>query len=185
MGAGVIDQLDILETPVPSAWSSPEDHATVERRVRLYLNALGVQDPHEIEVLLRRVIERVEFRARLGQLGEPLEVSIEETLRLLDRWLVDELGLDSDPDQISAARAAVLGGHVPGWTGRWSGLNKEPLAESIRAVRFRAVPERAPLTMEPSIIRLCCHHMLRRLLARIGRLLGLWGQRHSTLEVRP
>ena len=184
MGSGVNDRLDVLDVPAPAAWSTTEDRALVERRVRLYLHALGVPDPSEAEVLVQQVIERVEFRATLGQLGEPLEVAIEETHRLLDQWLVAELGLESDPDQISAARAAVLGGHVPGWTRRWAGLSEESLADSIRAVRFQAVPERAPLTMEPSLIRLCCHHMLRRLLARIGRLLGLWGQRRAASEVQ-
>jgi len=188
MGSGVndrLDVLDVLDAPAPAAWSTTEDRALVEQRVRLYLNALGVRDPHETEVLVCRVIERVEFRATLGQLGEPLEVAIEETHRLLDRWLVAELGLESDPDQISAARAAVLGGHLPGWTRRWAGLSQESLAESIRAVRFQAVPERAPLTMEPSPIRLCCHHLLRRLLVGIGRRLLIWGQHPTAPEVRP
>ncbi|WP_200157555.1 hypothetical protein [Allochromatium vinosum] len=185
MGSGVIDRLDVLDAPAPASWSTPEDHAVVDRRVRRYLNALGVQDPHETEVLVRRVIERVEFRATLGQLGEPLEVAIEETHRLLDRWLIAELGLDAEPDQLSAARAAVLGGHLPGWTRRWAGLSEVSLAESIRAVRFQAVPERAPLNMEPNPIRLCCHRLMRRLLARVGRWLGISGRRHAVPEVHP
>ncbi|BCU07701.1 hypothetical protein [Allochromatium tepidum] len=184
MGSGVNDRLDVLDAPAPAAWSTTEDRALVEQRVRLYLNALGVHDPHETEVLVRRVIERVEFRATLGQLGEPLEVAIEETHRLLDRWLVAELGLESDPDRISAARAAVLGGHVPGWTQRWAGLSEESLADSIRAVRFQAVPERAPLTMEPNPIRLCCHHLLRRFLARVGRWLWMRGRHSAATEVQ-
>lgn len=185
MGSGVSDRLDELDAPAPDAWSTPEDQAAVEQRVRRYLNALGVQDPHETDVLARRVIERVEFRAKLGQLGEPLETAIEEAHQLLDRWLIAELGPESDPDQISAARAAVLGGHVPGWTRRWAGLSVVSPAESIRARRFQAVPERAPLTMEPNPIRLCCHHLLRRLLVGIGRRLLIWGQHPSAPEVRP
>lgn len=183
MGSGMNDRLDELDAPAPSAWSTPEDYAAVDRRVRLYLNALGVQDAREAELLARQVIERVEFRATLGQLGEPLEVAIEETHRLLDRWLVAELGLDADPDQISAARAAVLGGHLPGWTRRWAGLSEVSLAESIRSVHFQAVPERSPLTMEPNPIQLCCHHLVRRLLARILRWLGIRGRRHAPTEV--
>jgi hypothetical protein len=183
MGSGMNDRLDELDAPAPSAWSTPEDHAVVDRRVRLYLHALGVYDPHECDVLARRVIERVEFRATLGQLGEPLEVAIEETHRLLDRWLVAELGLDAEPDRLSAARAAVLGGHLPGWTRRWAGLSEVSLAESIREVRFQAVPERAPLTMEPNPIQLCCHRLVRRLLARIGRWLGIRGRRNTSTEV--
>lgn len=185
MGSGVSDRLDVLDEPAPAAWSTTEDRAPVEQRVRLYLNALGVQDSQETEVLVRRVIERVEFRATLGQLGEPLEVAIEETHRLLDRWLVAELGLESDPDQISAARAAVLGGHVPGWTRRWASLSEDSLADSIRALRFLAVPDRAPLTMEPNPIRLCCHRLVRRLAARVLRWLGIRGRHHASAEVHP
>ena len=184
MGSGMNDRLDALETPAPPAWSSPEDHEALERRVRLYLNALGVHDRQESDVLVQQVLGRVEFRATLGQLGEPLEVAIEETHRLLDRWLVAELGLEAEPDQVAAARAAVLGGHLPGWTRRWAGLSEVSLADAIRSVRFQAVPERAPLTMEPSSIQLCCHRLARRLLARIGRWLGGRGRRHTSTEVR-
>ena len=184
MGSGVSDRLDELDAPAPAAWSTPEDHAAVDRRVRLYLNALGVQDPHETDVLACRVIERVEFRAKLGQLGEPLETAIEETHRLLDRWLIAELGLDAEPDRLSAARAAVLGGHLPGWTRRWAGLSEVSLAESIRAVRFQAVPERAPLAMEPNPIRLCCHRLVRRLPAWVGRRLGIRGRHSAATEVQ-
>ncbi|MTW20073.1 hypothetical protein [Allochromatium palmeri] len=173
MGAGVSDRLDALDAPVPAAWSVTDDRAAVEQRVRRYLNALGVHDPREIEGLTPQVLERVEFRATLGQLGEPLEVAIEETHRLLDRWLVTELGLEAEPDQISSARAAVLGGHLPGWTRRWAGLSEVSLAESMRRVHFQAVPERAPLTMDPNPIQLCCHRLVPRLLARIGRGLGI------------
>jgi hypothetical protein len=184
MGSGVSDRLDELNAPAPAAWSTPEDHAVVERRVRHYLSALGVQDADEAERLTRQVIERVEFRAKLGQLGEPLETAIEETHRLLDRWLIAELGLDAEPDRLSAARAAVLGGHLPGWTRRWAGLSEIPLAESIRAVRFQSVPEPAPLTMEPNPIQLCCHRLLPRLLARIGRWLGIRRPRRASAGVR-
>ncbi|MGQ9659113.1 MAG: hypothetical protein ACUVQI_03060 [Thermochromatium sp.] len=172
MGSGLDDRLDLLDAPVPAAWSTAEDRALVEQRVRCYLQALGVQDGHEIDLLVRRVIERVEYQSRLGQLGEPLEVAIEETHRLLDRWLVAELGLDSDPDRLSEARAAVLSGQIPGWSRRWAGLSMDSLAEPIRSVRLQAVPERAPLAMEPASIRLCCHGWIRALLARIGRWLG-------------
>lgn len=170
-------QLDELDAPGPPAWSASQDHAMVERRVRLYLNALGVRDPEELAVLTPQVLKRVEFRATVGQLGEPLEVAIEETHLLLDRWLVAELGLDGDPDTLSAARAAVLGGSLPGWTRRWAGLSDRSLAESIRTVRFQAVPERAPLSMEPNPIQLCGHHLVPRLLAGVGRWLGLGGKR--------
>lgn len=185
MGSGMNDRLDELDAPAPPAWSTPEDRARVEGRVKLYLNTLGVHDVHEAEVLTRQVIERVEFRAKLGQLGEPLETAIEETHRLLDRWLIAELGLDAEPDRLSAARAAVLGGHLPGWTRRWAGLSEMSLADSIRAVRFQAVPERAPLTMEPNPIQLCCHRLVRRLLVRVGRWLGIRDRRPASAEVHP
>lgn len=178
MGSGVGVSLAELDDALSLAGTLPFDRDGVEARVLVYLGALGVRRPRETSVLVEQVMKRVELRAALGQMGEPLEAAVEETHLLLDQWLVSELGLEGDPDALSAARAAVLGGDVPGWTARWAGLSSESLAGPIRAARVSAVPERAPLTMEPSPIQLCCHRAGLRLLARIGRLLGRRG-RHS------
>lgn len=156
------------------------DRRAVEERAGRYLRALGVRCDAESDVLLQRVIKRVELRAALGQLGDPLEAAVEEVHSLLDQWLVSELGLERDPDAFSAARAAILGGDVPGWTSRWAGLSNAPLAERIRAERVFAVPERAPLRMEPTRIELCCHRLGHRLLLRIARWLGWRGKRATT-----
>ncbi|SDX73569.1 hypothetical protein SAMN05421644_11147 [Allochromatium warmingii] len=172
MGSGITHPLDTLDAPVPPAWSTPEDQAAVEQRVRHYLHALGVVAGPEVEILVQQVLKRVELQATVAQLGEPLEIAIEETHRLLDRWLIAELGLEAEPDRLAAARAAVLGGHVPGWTQRWAGLSETPLTEVLQAARFQAVPERAPLTMEASAIDLCCHRLARRVLHGLGRLFG-------------
>lgn len=177
MGAGVKAALDVIEAVNPSDAYGPIDWALVEHRVRRYLRALGVRSGEEFAVLVPQVLKRVEFRAALGQIGEPLEAAIEETHLLLDQWLVTELGLDGDADALSAARAAVLGGDVAGWTARWAGLSSTSLALEIRAGRVASVPPLAPLEMAPSSIQLCCHRTFLRLLARLGRLLRLRGRR--------
>ncbi len=180
MGTGVIAEpaeVDGAQQPWGNSyqWPQPFDRPGVERRIIGYLHALGVHDRGEIASLSQQVLERVEFRAKVGHAGEPLEAAIEETHLLLDQWLVSELALDGDANALSAARAAVLEGAVPGWTARWAGRSGESLARRIRAARISSVPEPSPLLMEPNTIRLCCHGFGKRLVARIGRLLGLGG----------
>ncbi|WP_245232401.1 hypothetical protein [Thiorhodococcus minor] len=179
MGEGIARPIGAVGIGAPIRSLPAFDRRAVEERAGRYLHALGVQRDAEAGVLLQRVVKRVELRAALGQLGDPFEAAVEEVHSLLDQWLVSELGLERDPDAFSAARAAVLGGDVPGWTSRWAGLSNEPLAERIRAERVLAVPERAPLRMEPTRIELCCYRLGRRLLLRIARWLG-WRGRHAT-----
>ncbi|NEX22494.1 hypothetical protein G3480_19645 [Thiorhodococcus mannitoliphagus] len=180
MGEGVAASLAAIDLPGAASGHSAFDRRAAERRARGYLRALGVSRESESQALLEQAMKRMELRAALGRLGEPLEAAVEEVHALLDQWLLSELGLNADPDALSAARAAVLGGDVPGWTARWAGLSGEPLAERIRAARVTAVPEPAPLQMEPSRIELCCYRLGLRLIAKIGRLLGLRGKRASS-----
>ncbi|MBK1723814.1 hypothetical protein [Thiocystis violacea] len=176
MGEGVSDLLAELEILSPASAPVPFDRVELERRARRYLSALGVRAEDERLALSQVVLKRVELRIVVGQLGDPLEAAIEETHLLLDQWLVAELDLDGDSDALSAARAAVLGGDVAGWTRRWAGLSQASLAQTIRAARVSAVPERAPLVMDANPIELCCHRSGPRLLARVGRLLGIRGK---------
>lgn len=140
------------------------DWPRVAVRVDEYLGAMGITAPPEVEVLRERVRRRAEGRAAATPLEDPIEAAIEEVGALFDRWLAAELGDEADADTLCAARAAVLGGAVPGWGSRWAGLASESLAAAIRAAIRVPVPERAPLAMEPSRIDLCCYR-LRRLLA--------------------
>lgn len=143
-----------------------------EPRVLDYLKALGVVDPAEIERLRERVRLRAEARALATPLEDPVEAAIEEAHALLNEWLAAELEIEADANTLFAARAAVLGGGVPGWTARWAGLAHESLAPAIRAACIAPVPERAPLVMEPSQIHLCCHRLRARLARGLGWLLG-------------
>lgn len=154
--------------------SSDWDRAAV--RVESYLRAMGVRDPREIALLREQVRQRAEARAAAMPLEDAVEAAIEETGDLLDRWLNHELGHDSagvvEPDALCAARAAVLGGSVPGWSARWAGLSETPLGAAIQSARLAPVPERAPLVMEPNPIHLCCHRLRLRLAALRDWLLG-------------
>lgn len=149
----------------------PDDWPRVKDRLCAYLAAMGVHEPLAVERLGEQIRARVEARAAISPLEDPVESAIEEAHALLDRWLVAELGLEGDADALCAARAAVLGGGVPGWSARWAGLAEVSPASEIRALCIPAVPESAPLTMEPSTIDLFLHRLGCRVAAGFNRLL--------------
>ncbi|MBK5964390.1 hypothetical protein CCR95_09910 [Thiocystis minor] len=146
------------------------DWTRAARRVFEYLTALGVREPQEIDRLSEQVRLRLEIRATHAPLEDAVEAAIEETHALLDEWLTVELGIDGDANALATARAAVLGGTIPGWSARWAGLAGDALAPTIRAFQRDAVPEFAPLTMQASMIELCCHRLRRRIADAICRL---------------
>jgi hypothetical protein len=163
MGAGVDRVLASSDSDPQSGTENvpkvaPWDWQWATDRVTEYLRAMGVREAQEIELLKEQVRLRVEARAGTP-LEDPMEVAIEETHALLDLWLAAELGRDADNDTLYAARAAVLGGGVPGWSAGWAGLSGHSLADEIRARSVRAVPETAPLTMEPTDIDLFLHRL--------------------------
>ncbi|AFL73298.1 hypothetical protein [Thiocystis violascens] len=139
-------------------------------RVLEYLTALGVRDRLEIDRLSEQVRLRLEVRATHAALEDAVEAAIEETLALIDQWLAVELGIDGDANALATARAAALGGTIPGWSARWAGLAGDSLAPAIRALQRDTVPEFAPLTMQASTIELCCHRLRRRIADAICRL---------------
>ncbi|MFZ0788734.1 MAG: hypothetical protein WAM94_03820 [Chromatiaceae bacterium] len=155
--------------PAPSL--APVDWERVTDRVSLYLQSMGVRDAVEIERLSDQVRVRLESRASSTALEDPLESAIEETIGLLDQWLVTELGLEADLGALPAARAAVLDGAMTGWSARWAGLSTRPLAQEVRARCLSPVPDPAPLVMEPSTIELCCHRLRCRIVESLGRVL--------------
>jgi hypothetical protein len=178
MGAGVAPVLvgangDVLSTGQGITGLDQDTWRRVECRLDDYLKTLGLQDPVGLERVRARVRLRVESRAVTGALENPIEAAIEEAHILLDRWLADELGIEGDANLLCAARAAVLSGAVPGWTARWAGLSDMSPAAAIRAACIAPVPDYAPLTMESGTIDLCCHRLVRRLFARVRRLLGI------------
>ena len=140
--------------------------------MRDYLQAMGVGEPLEVAALTAQVIERLRARAAKAPLENPVEAAVDETYALLDDWLAGELGIGGDLNALFTARAAVLGGGVPGWTSRWAGLSGTNLADAIRAASIAPVPEFAPLTMEPGTIHLCCHRLLPAILAGLRRLVA-------------
>lgn len=176
MGAGVgAARVEVASEPSSSqGQSSPLDPADWQRaagRVVAYLAALGVRETAEVDRIGEQVRLRVEARAAAGPLEDPVEAAIEETHGLLDLWLVAELGLEADANALCAARAAVLGGGVPGWSARWAGISERSLAPEIRALCIAAVPEAAPLVMEPNPIDLFLHRLGCRLATGFNRLL--------------
>jgi hypothetical protein len=168
MGAG-IDAVPVHHAGDPMHTDSSDWQPTA-RRVVDYLTALGVRERLEIERLSEQVRRRVETRATTTPLEDSVEAAIEETHALLDEWLIAELGIDGDANALTAARAAVLGGDIPGWSARWAGLAGDSLAPAIRAIHLVAVPEFAPLAMQSSTIDLCCQRMRRQIAAAICRL---------------
>lgn len=146
------------------------DWTGVAPRVMEYLTALGVRDPQEIARLSQQVRLRVESRAARSPLEDSVEAAIEETYALLDEWLVAELRIDGDANALTAARAFVLEGGVPGWSARWAGISDAALAPTIPALNLASVPEFAPLTMQASTIDLCCHRLRRKIAAAICKL---------------
>jgi hypothetical protein len=185
MGTGVGAVLPVDEVHQPAAAGSvphvePGDWQRAADRITDYLRAMGVREPQEIELLKERVRRRVEARAS-APLEDPVEVAVEETHALLDLWLVAELGDEADHDALYAARAAVLGGGVPGWSARWAGLSGCSLAADIRALSIRAVPQSSPLTMEPNAIDLFLH----RLVVRVRRFLCRGADRGAAARGHP
>lgn len=190
MGAGigparVETALDAATVPTHPIGLDPSDWSRAGERVTAYLVAMGVREPPEIAVLVERVRRQVETRAAAAPLEDPVEVAIEETHALLDRWLVSELGLEGDTNALFAARAAVLGGGLAGWSARWAGLAGRSLAPEIRALSIGAVPEPAPLTMEPNPIDLFLHRLTRRFSTALKRLLGLAPGPSAVARSRP
>lgn len=169
MGAGVTahaaDLPDWAPTPPPLPVEEAGDPGTgsrgslteAETRVTEYLRALGVSGALELDLLRARVGSRVQARAAEAELEDPVEVAIEEAHALLLEWLGDELGIHGDTNALLSARAAVLGGAVPGWTQRWACVSGESVAPAILAGGLSAIPEPSPLAMNPQVIELCCH----------------------------
>lgn len=177
MGAGVASALveaQILPGVAPGQGQGLEasDWERAAQRVIAYLGAMGIREPREQALLREQVRLRVEARAVAVPLEDPVEAAIEETHALLDLWIASELGLEGDADTVFAARAAVLGGGVPGWSARWAGLAERSLANEIRALCVAPVPEPAPLTMEPNSIDLFMHRMTGRIAAILRCVLG-------------
>ena len=190
MGAGIGPVL--ADRPAAGTAASTEaagvalvDWSRAAERVAVYLAAMGVRQPGECEALREQVRLRVEARATAAPLEDPVEAAIEETHALLDLWLARELELEGDANALFAARAAVLGGGVPGWTTRWAGLSGRSLAPEIRALSIAAVPEPAPLTMDPNPIDLFLHRLARRLTAGLRRLLGRASEPQMAVRDQP
>lgn len=144
------------------ASGAPIEWPPIEARVRSYLNALGVTHQEELASLLARVREQLDSRSACGPIEDPAEAAIEETLRLLDRWLIGELGELGTGDgriTVQAARAAVIAGKIPGWTANWAGLSSRPLARTIVAATIPSVPEPSLMKMETNQIVLCCSRL--------------------------
>lgn len=153
--------------------------AGAEARLLEYLSAMGVKDPAEMDRLSQQVLQRVEIRSVVSELVDPVEAVIEEALRSLDQWLASELGPEADADLICAARAAALGGLVPGWSSRWAGISDESLDSQLRAACIFPVPPKAPLMMKPNTIHRCCHKLRRRIVAFFRLFVGRAGEQRS------
>jgi hypothetical protein len=157
----------VLDTQsVPTTWEQAAE------RVALYLGALGITDPLQRERVIARVRQRWEVRVNAAPQEDRVETAIEETSALVDAWLVTELGIEDDHDALYRARAALLSGTVPNWQARFAGISGDSLATRIRAAVVQAVPEPAPLTMEPNTIELCCARIRRRIVAAFRILIG-------------
>jgi hypothetical protein len=144
----------------------------VAERVTLYLHAMGIRDPLHCERLRARIRQRWDLRVNAAPLEDRVEAAIEESCALLDQWLVGELGLEGERATLYAARAAVLSGTIADWAARFAGVSGESIAAPIRAACVQALPEPAPLPMEPSTIHLCCHHLRRRISTAFRVLIG-------------
>ena len=191
MGAGIGTAL--AEVAAPGAVSAPGPAPVLDpaawlkaaSRVGDYLAAMGVGHPQEVERLREAVRARLESRLATTPPEDPVESAIEETHALLDLWLATELGLEGDVNTLCAARAAVLGGGLPGWGARWAGLSERSLAPEIRALCIAAVPEPAPLTMEPNPVDLFLHRLAGRLASGFNRLLSRSANREATTRGHP
>ncbi len=157
----------------------------VADRVADYLRALGIRDPLHLDRLAARIRPRVEARAASTPLEDPVEAAIEEAYGLLDEWLNLELGIEGDRDALFAARAAVLSGAVPNWAARFAGVSGESLAAAIHGASALAVPEAAPLSMEPNTIELFWYRLGRGLAGTLRRLLGYLPAEGPTTDPDP
>lgn len=194
MGAGIVAAVATVTAEPSAAPNQSPSHPPVldpaewQRaavRVGEYLAAMGVRHPQEVERLQEAVRVRLESRLTLTPLEDPVESAIEETHALLDLWLAAELGLEGDADTLCAARAAVLGGGLPGWSARWAGLSERSLAPGICALCIASVPERAPLTMEPNPIDLFLHRLAGRIARALNRLLSRPARPETTTRGHP
>ena len=141
-------------------------------RLTRYLRALGIRDPLQSERLIARIRQRWDVRVNAAPLEDRLETAIEEACALLDTWLTAELGIEGDRAALFSARAAVLSGAVPNWGARFAGISGESIAAQIHAASVQAVPEAAPLVMEPSPIDLLGHSVRGRIATAFRVLIG-------------
>jgi hypothetical protein len=160
--------------PVPAVGGDapPITWERVAERITLYLHALGIRDPLQCERLIARIRQRWDARVHATPLEDPVEAAIEETCALLDGWLCTELGIDGERGALFTARAAVLSGAVPNWSARFAGVSGESVAAQIHAASVHPLPEPAPLTMEPSVINLCCYRLRHRVATAFRVLTG-------------
>lgn len=163
---------DVPGEPLAGQPEESDIWAGVAERVGAYLRAIGVVDTFHLELLSARARRGFQARMASTEVEEPMDLAIEEVNRLLDDWLDAELDLAGDRQALLAARAAVLRGAIPGWAARFSGVAGESIAAAIRVATIQAVPEPAPLTMEPSPILICCYGLRHRVAVRLRRLVG-------------
>jgi membrane glycosyltransferase len=143
----------------------------VAPRVTTYLQALGVQDPPELERLSARIRTRFTARQRTQPVENPTESAIEDAIALLGDWIAAELGIKPEGETLLTARAAVLGGAVRGWVERWAGISSENLGPLIRSTSVHLAPEPARLAMEAQPIRLFWHAVRTRIARTLLRLI--------------
>jgi hypothetical protein len=172
--------------PGPEVSADATDRwAALAPRVLAYLKALGVRDPLDIERLSARVRARLENHRAMRQAEDPSEAAIEETAALLDEWIATELGVEPEQNVLATARAAVLGGTVPRWPQRWSGVWGESVAQQVRAASVQPVPPLAPLGMAPQPIRLFWRTLTKGVARVLLRIVHPRGGRVSKQRVKP
>jgi membrane glycosyltransferase len=172
--------------PGPEVSADATDRwAALAPRVLAYLKALGVRDPLDIERLCARVRARLENHRAMRQAEDPSEAAIEETAALLDEWIATELGVEPEQNVLATARAAVLGGTVPRWPQRWSGVWGESVAQQVRAASVQPVPPLAPLGMAPQPIRLFWRTLTKGVARVLLRIVHPRGGRVSKQRVKP
>lgn len=158
----------MMQDPQASGWEE------VTATLTAYLAACGISDEAKAVDLIREIKHRMAARLPLHE-EEPLPaVAVEETEKLMDRWIMQALGLKYPfpQEQLFAARVAILSGAVSGEWANGHELTPGSQAEALQAAMVMPLPPKSELAMERQTLELGYWNLrsfLKYKLCRLGQ----------------
>ncbi|MDP0500649.1 MAG: hypothetical protein Q7P63_11175 [Verrucomicrobiota bacterium JB022] len=110
-----------LVSPVVAAGGKVDEQADYTawdeayRRVEAYFSALRIRNKLLLSTLVHRVLQRAAERQQEGEVGEPIELAMDQANREVTQWFVEILGLDEADrtDPALRGRLALLLADMP------------------------------------------------------------------------